>query len=82
MIATWENYQILPVIFSSYPTVISLFAGATFSPHAANLVKPLEYTGRSDDVLKYITPYFTRLVLGVQLVLAGVQLPSRYLITE
>ena len=29
-----------------------------------------------------ITLYFTRLVLGVQLVLAGVQLPSKYLKTE
>jgi NhaP-type Na+/H+ or K+/H+ antiporter len=33
-------------------------------------------------VLDTITLYFTRLVLGVQLVLAGVQLPSKYLKTE
>ena len=33
-------------------------------------------------VLETITLYFTRLVLGVQLVLAGVQLPSRYLRLE
>lgn len=32
--------------------------------------------------LETITLYFTRLVLGVQLVLAGVQLPSKYLKTE
>ena len=34
------------------------------------------------ETLDTITLYFTRLVLGVQLVLAGVQLPSKYLKTE
>ena len=59
-------------------TVISLLAGVAFSPPAANLVRPLEYTG-SQENLNAVTLYFSRLVLGVQLVLAGVQLPSRYL---
>ncbi|EHY61306.1 hypothetical protein HRR83_009003 [Exophiala dermatitidis] len=62
--------------------LISLVAGVIFSPHATNFVKPLEYAGGSVENLDYITLYFTRLVLGVQLVLAGVQLPSRYLRTE
>lgn len=61
--------------------VISLLAGVTFSPHATNFVKPLEYTG-SQANLNAVTLYFSRLVLGVQLVLAGVQLPSRYLKKE
>lgn len=61
--------------------VISLIAGVIFSPHATNLVRPLEYTG-SQDNLNTVTLYFSRLVLGVQLVLAGVQLPSRYLKTQ
>lgn len=61
--------------------VISLIAGVIFSPHAANLVKPLEYTG-SQENLNAVTLYFSRLVLGVQLVLAGVQLPNRYLQKE
>lgn len=61
--------------------MISLLAGVTFSPHASNLIKPLEYAG-SQDNLETITLYFTRLVLGVQLVLAGVQLPSKYLLIE
>jgi hypothetical protein len=51
--------------------VISLLAGVTFSPHATNFVKPLEYTG-SQANLNAVTLYFSRLVLGVQLVLAGV----------
>jgi len=55
--------------------VISLLAGFTFSPHIANFIRPLEYAGGSEETLRYITLYFTRLVLGVQLVLAGVQLP-------
>ena len=63
-------------------TVISLLAGVVFSPHATNLVKPLEYASGSQEILGTVTLYFTRLVLGVQLVLAGVQLPKKYLLTE
>lgn len=62
--------------------MISLIAGLIFSPHATNFIKPLEYAGGSEENLETITLYFTRLVLGVQLVLAGVQLPSKYLKTE
>lgn len=61
--------------------MISLLAGVTFSPHATNIVKPLEYAGTQANI-NAITLYFSRLVLGVQLVLAGVQLPSRYLQKE
>jgi len=57
-------------------------AGIIFSPHATNFIRPLEYAGGSQENLDYITLYFSRLVLGVQLVIAGVQLPSRYLYTE
>jgi len=64
------------------PPVISLLAGVAFSPHAANFVKPLQYANGSTTDLDTITLYFTRLVLGVQLVLAGVQLPSKYLLRE
>ena len=63
-------------------TVISLVAGVIFSPHAANFIKPLQYADGSAENIGTITLYFTRLVLGVQLVLAGVQLPSRYLLRE
>ncbi len=62
--------------------MISLLAGITFSPHAANFLRPLDYAGGSQESLDSITLYFTRLVLGVQLVLAGVQLPSKYLQRE
>ncbi|MCJ1247804.1 hypothetical protein MMC30_005019 [Trapelia coarctata] len=62
--------------------LISLLAGVTFSPHAANFVKPLDYAGGEQANLDAITLYFSRLVLGVQLVLAGVQLPSKYLFRE
>ncbi|KAI4795008.1 Na+/H+ antiporter, partial [Aureobasidium sp. EXF-8845] len=59
--------------------LISLVGGVIFSPHAANLVRPLDYAQGNEEDLETITLYFTRLVLGVQLVLAGVQLPSKYL---
>jgi NhaP-type Na+/H+ or K+/H+ antiporter len=60
-------------------TVISLLAGVSLSPHAANFIRPLDYALGSVENLNAITLAFSRLVLGVQLVLAGVQLPSRYL---
>lgn len=62
--------------------VISLIAGLIFSPNASNLIRPLEYAQGNPESLETITLYFSRLVLGVQLVLAGVQLPSRYLQIE
>ncbi|KAF1961053.1 hypothetical protein CC80DRAFT_436568 [Byssothecium circinans] len=62
--------------------LISLVAGLIFSPHATNLLRPEEYALGDPEVLAEITLYFSRLVLGVQLVLAGVQLPSKYLKTE
>lgn len=63
-------------------SVISTVAGVIFSPHATNLLKPLEYASGDELTLDSITLYFSRLVLGVQLVLAGIQLPSRYLKKE
>lgn len=42
----------------------------------------MDYALQSVENLDTITLYFTRVVLGVQLVLAGVQLPSKYLKTE
>jgi hypothetical protein len=65
-----------------YSAVISLIGGLIFSPHAANLIRPLDYAQGNAEDLETITLYFTRLVLGVQLVLAGVQLPSKYLKQE
>ena len=62
--------------------MISLLAGIVFSPHATNLIKPLQYASGSPETLGTITLCFTRLVLGVQLVLAGVQLPRKYLLIE
>ena len=66
----------------TFVPVISLVAGLIFSPHATNLLRPEEYALHNAETLETITLYFTRLVLGVQLVLAGVQLPSKYLKTE
>ncbi|KAK7514866.1 Sodium/hydrogen exchanger family-domain-containing protein [Phyllosticta citriasiana] len=62
--------------------LISTIAGIVFGPNAANFLRPDEYALGSDETLRTINLYFTRLVLGVQLVLAGVQLPSKYLQKE
>lgn len=56
--------------------MISLLAGVLF--RYLEWVKPLDYALGSRENLDDITLYFSRLVLGVQLVLAGIQLPVRY----
>ncbi len=76
------HYIIRESNFSDLIIVISTVAGLIFSPHATNLLRPEEYALHDTETLNTITLYFTRLVLGVQLVLAGVQLPSKYLKTE
>jgi sodium/hydrogen antiporter len=62
--------------------VISLLAGVAFSPYALNFIDPLNYAAGSLANLNAITLNFSRLVLGIQLILTGVQLPARYLRTE
>lgn len=51
-------------------------------PCQTNPVQLTESPSESQVNLDTTTLYFSRLVLGVQLVLAGVQLPSRYLRTQ
>ncbi|KAM4060558.1 sodium/hydrogen exchanger family protein [Hirsutella rhossiliensis] len=79
-----ENYYLSEAL-------ISLLVGVAFGPQGANFIRPKDYAecrwdGVSEaecaDNLNAVTLNFSRLVLGVQLVLAGVQLPSRYLVTE
>ena len=62
--------------------MIALIAGIIVSPHATNFIHPLDFAEGSTVKLEYITLYFTRLVLGVQLVIAGIQLPHKYLKKE
>jgi NhaP-type Na+/H+ or K+/H+ antiporter len=71
--------------------VISLLVGVAFGPNGANFIRPRDYAECNQkgvsaiecrDNLDAITLNFSRLVLGVQLVLAGVQLPSKYLKKE
>ncbi|KAF2746702.1 hypothetical protein M011DRAFT_477928 [Sporormia fimetaria CBS 119925] len=75
------SYLCKETFYLSEP-LISLVAGVVFSPHAANLIRPFEYAQGHEETLEVITLYFTRLVLGVQLVLAGIQLPHKYLKKE
>lgn len=53
-----------------------------FSPFVADLVRPFEYADFSRENLDLITHYLTRIVLGVQLVLTGIQLPQKYVKRE
>ncbi|KAH7123180.1 Sodium/hydrogen exchanger family-domain-containing protein [Dactylonectria macrodidyma] len=79
-----ENYYLSEAL-------IALLAGVAFGPNGANFIRPDDYaqcyrygTSETDcrDSLNAITLNFSQLVLGVQLVLAGVQLPSKYLLKE
>ncbi|RYC80588.1 hypothetical protein BFJ63_vAg16533 [Fusarium oxysporum f. sp. narcissi] len=79
-----ENYYLSEAL-------IALLAGVAFGPNGANFIRPNDYAQCNrpevshtdcETNLNAITPNFSRLVLGVQLVLAGVQLPSKYLLKE
>lgn len=61
--------------------MISLVAGILFGP-AAGWIRPEEYALNNEENLEYINLYICRLVLGVQLVIAGIQLPPKYLQKE
>ncbi|KAJ3525631.1 hypothetical protein NM208_g11556 [Fusarium decemcellulare] len=83
-----ENYYLSEArMWNPHLCLIALLAGVAFGPNGANFIRPSDYAqcnnpGVSDtdchDGLNAITLNFSRLVLGVQLVLAGVQLPSKY----
>lgn len=75
------SYLFKEKFYLSEALISSLF-GVIFGPHGANFIRPLDYANDNPVDLETITLYFTRLVLGVQLVLAGVQLPSKYLQKE
>ncbi|KAF2717934.1 hypothetical protein K431DRAFT_275771 [Polychaeton citri CBS 116435] len=75
------SYLAKEKFYMSEALIATLF-GVIFSPHATGWVQPLDYARGNPEDLEKITLYFSRLVLGVQLVLAGVQLPSKYLKTE
>ncbi|OCL10541.1 hypothetical protein AOQ84DRAFT_387439 [Glonium stellatum] len=61
--------------------LVAFVAGILFS-HVAGFIKPLDYVLGSEENLANVTLCFTRLVLGIQLVIAGVQLPKKYIIRE
>ncbi len=68
------SYIVKERIFLS-DSLVALLIGLAFGPYGTNFIRPSAY----GDV-DVITLAFFRLVIGIQLVLAGVQLPSKYLI--
>jgi NhaP-type Na+/H+ or K+/H+ antiporter len=61
-------------------------AGIVVSPHVSGILNPRSYVARNDELsaerLESTTLDFTRLVLSLQVCLAGVHLPPRYLRKE
>ncbi|KAJ4150868.1 hypothetical protein LMH87_011597 [Akanthomyces muscarius] len=71
--------------------LIAMLVGVAFGPQGAHFIRPREYAGCPQNNLSEtqceanidaITLDFSRLVLAVQLVLAGVQLRSKYMWLE
>ncbi|KAN0080849.1 Cation/H+ exchanger [Elaphomyces granulatus] len=62
-------------------SLVCFLIGALLGP-VLNVVKPLSLAQGSPENVQLITFYLSRLVLGVQLVIVGIQLPQRYLIRE
>lgn len=61
--------------------LIAVCAGVLFK-HGTQWLRPEEYTLNDEMNLEVTTLAFTRLALGVQLVLAGVQIPAKYVKAE
>ncbi|KAL5364459.1 Cation/H+ exchanger [Aspergillus floccosus] len=61
--------------------LISFILGVLLGP-ATGLVDPMRLAQNDAGNIDRITSAFSRLVLGVQLVIVGIQLPKRYLIYE
>ncbi|KAL1970418.1 hypothetical protein VTN77DRAFT_5579 [Rasamsonia byssochlamydoides] len=61
--------------------LVSFLAGVLLGP-ALNIFSPLGVAQGDPENIASITYYFSRLVLGVQLIIAGIQLPKRYLLHE
>lgn len=67
-------------LYMSEP-LIAVLAGVLFS-HGTQWLRPDEYASLDPVNLENVTLTFTRVALGVQLVLAGLQIPGRYCKTE
>ncbi|KXJ85354.1 Cation/H+ exchanger [Microdochium bolleyi] len=68
------SYLLKESLFVSEP-LIALAAGAALSPFGLGLIHPDKITS---DTIETSTLCFTRLVLGIQVAIAGVRLPSKY----
>ncbi|OZJ04622.1 hypothetical protein BZG36_02041 [Bifiguratus adelaidae] len=55
---------------------VATLVGVAFGPVAANL---LHTSDLNDETLSYLTEEFARIVIAIQVMTAGVELPSRYL---
>jgi NhaP-type Na+/H+ or K+/H+ antiporter len=58
--------------------VSALITGAVTGPGLANFVDPLQWVGGDAARLNTVTLNFTRIVLSIQVMLAGVQLPAKF----
>lgn len=56
----------------------ALITGAITGPGIANFIDPLQWVGGDAARLKTVTLHFARLVLSIQVMLAGVQLPAKF----
>ncbi|KAM0748745.1 hypothetical protein T439DRAFT_328008 [Meredithblackwellia eburnea MCA 4105] len=62
--------------------LISICVGIAFGPIGLDWISPWKWTGYSDEARNDLTFEFCRLVIGVQVMFAGISLPAAYLQKE
>ncbi|GAA6062359.1 hypothetical protein JCM10212_005701 [Sporobolomyces blumeae] len=63
-------------------SLISFGIGVVAGPLALNWISPLIWVNYDEDALHYLTFQITRLIIGVQVMFAGIDLPAAYLRRE
>ncbi|SGY40208.1 BQ5605_C003g02337 [Microbotryum silenes-dioicae] len=75
------SYWIKEKLFLS-SALISLCLGIAFGPYGADIINPLEWVGRNAAAGRALTFQLTRVLIGIQVMFAGISLPAAYLRRE
>ncbi|ORY61930.1 Sodium/hydrogen exchanger family-domain-containing protein [Leucosporidium creatinivorum] len=75
------SYWLKEKLFIS-SALISVCVGIAFGPIGANVISPWEWTNGDEEARHELTFQLTRLVVGIQVMFAGISLPGAYLKRE
>jgi NhaP-type Na+/H+ or K+/H+ antiporter len=62
--------------------LIALLLGVAFGPIGTGWINPLEWSGGNEATRNKVTFQLCRLVIGIQVLFAGISLPAAYLKTQ